>query len=145
MALPTFTVNYTAPRTSKPESKYLGSADVTISLAPGVDFVVRRVSIWDGRNGAWVKWPSESYEKDGERKSFSFIRFNEDDAPAAPPYMGSYQAAIVKAILEAVNSGESADDRPAAPATRGNSRGGGRGAAPRGRRQRAATSVDDEW
>lgn len=144
MSLPNFEVTFKPVANRREGSKFLGNAEITVPLTDDISVAIRRCAVFDGSNGMFMKWPNQQYEKDGQQKSFSFIRVTEPDQPQAPPYKGAFELAIEKAVMEAVNTAGA--DAPAPSGGRGG-RSGGRGSrpAPRGRAQRGSTSTDDEW
>lgn len=150
MSLPNFDVTFKPVANRREGSKFLGNAEVSVALSDDISFLIRRCAVFDGSNGMFMKWPNQQYEKDGQQKSFSFIRVNEPDQPQSPPYHGAFEAAIQSAVMEAVNSSGGSQSAPSGGnSSRGGrgGRGGGRGSrpAPRQNSQRASTSADDEW
>jgi len=150
MSLPNFEVTFKPVANRREGSKFLGNAEIVVPLTDSINVVIRRCAVFDGSNGMFMKWPNQQYEKDGQQKSFSFIRVNEPDQPQAPPYKGPFELAIEQAVMEAVNTAGEASPGPSGGGSArggGRSGGGGRGGrpAPRGRPQRGSASTDDEW
>jgi hypothetical protein len=150
MSLPNFEVNFKPVANRREGSKFLGNAEIVVPLSSTVSVTIRRCAVFDGSNGMFMKWPNQQYEKDGQTKSFSFIRVSEPDQPQQPPYKGAFELAIEEAVRAAVN-GSSSQTSDGSSDGGGSGRGGrgGRGGrsrpAPRQAGQRASTSVDDEW
>ncbi len=142
--IPKFEVAFKPVASQREGSKFLGNAEITVHLSETTSFVIRRCPVFNGSNGKFMKWPNQKYEKDGQPKSFSFIRINEPNQPQTPPFKGAFELAIEAAVMSAVNQDSDGSEGPNEPQGRG--RRGGRGRpSPTRSAQRSSASADDEW
>lgn len=127
-------------RAAKDRSRSLqGNVDIKLTFdGTGVSFTVRRCTLFQNQRGAWLNYPGEKYEKDGQQKYFPFLRFDESDAPSEAPWRGTVETKIQEAAIAAMNAFDASGDgggASAAPASSG--RGSAGRAAPGGRGRRA--------
>jgi hypothetical protein len=73
-------------------------AQCTIRLEKWGGFLIKKVKIFQKAESRWISFPSEEYEKDGQKKYYSLVEF---DTPAMnEAFRNAFFQALDKYLLE---------------------------------------------